>query len=174
MKIIFFIIIGIVVDIDIDITQVAEFTTAMEAEISDRLASPQASTATVGQALVVIRVGTDSFKQVYESIGEMIIKQESAGMQLYSQAVDKLNALADQHSKKKPAQRKAVNTDAVQLMTDAVMTKSSFDSVVDDIVNECKKMGFNVYTKVGDIKNLDRYVRTHRQKTAIASKVLHH
>ena len=80
------------------------------------------------------------------------------GVQLYENARDNLLELIGQPliekgvKVKKPTQRKAATEDAVQLFTDAVLSKSAFDDVMSELEAACAAAGFNAQLIVCDVK----------------------
>ena len=143
--------------------EVDVFAAAMEDEIAQRLSSAQTTTKTVGQALVVVRDGNSSFKQVYTAVVDHIKSTEARGMASYSEAAIALAAEIPGggagQKPSKPTQRKAAANDAVQLLSDAVVTKDTFDTVVHDLVAKAKAAGLRVTVELADVKNVDRVVQ---------------
>ena len=115
----------------------------------------------------MIQDGNNTFKEVYTSVANVIKQQDAPGMQLYSEAVDKLDKVIQGVASKKkaaaaaakPTQRKAVTNDAVQLLADAVLAKEMFETSVDDLVTTAKAAGYSVRVEIGDIKNVDRVIQ---------------
>lgn len=99
------------------------------------------------------------------------------GVQLYENARDNLLELIGQPliekgvKVKKPTQRKAATEDAVQLFTDAVLSKPAFDDVMSELEAACAAAGVNAQLIVCDVKV--RQTLSH-QHLASSREVPHH